>query len=698
MESTRKAYSTKASFLTTQSAMTSIALTPTPIAITPKPQIWVLSGTPVLQPVEPISENNITRINELARWGKGIIQDVAFSNDSQFFGIGTSIGVYLYESKNLDEWDFVQTQQTIKKLAIGINSTKLAVSLEDGTIQIWDLQEKILVQELKTYPADPERLFFVDELNLLVVSYDQETGSYFWDISTYQPHALFDNGIFNGTTSLSMDRKYLVQITPNKVTLIDIATHENLDVFLDTDLYDDYPFITAVDIRGDLITLGDSEGGLALFHLDDGSQIWYNPWCFECVYNSEPALRTCGPFAGQSIDWDPAPFPVSYVQFSPDGKYIFANVTGGRVRNVTNGKAVDDLYYYDPIISPDGQFLIDFYTNKVDILSASDFSLQGSITGFDERVSYISFLDESNYLVVDIASIRSITDGKIWSQNYWRTIISPDRKLFAIRTEDDRIEIHRADDLSLIQELNGENIYSLEFSPDGFSVVLQTGENTVEVRNVDDFSLISKIIEEGNLIRNIQFSPDGNYLALSLDNCFIDLWNIEEEKVHREFEQDEEYWDLWFSADGKYLVTSLWGGEYKIWDIERNLLLDIGSLKHDIFLGLPFQEPVLVFEENSSDRAIDSLIGWNLDLEEATFQITDHWGVINNLIVSPDGKLLLGSTTDGKIFIWRTSDWALLYTFQSSSLEILSLDISPDGRFLAIGNANGTVSLWGIPP
>ena len=61
---------------------------------TPSPTvpIWVSAGTAVPQPRAVIGPDNATQVTELARWGRGVINDVAYSGDGRFLATGSSDG------------------------------------------------------------------------------------------------------------------------------------------------------------------------------------------------------------------------------------------------------------------------------------------------------------------------------------------------------------------------------------------------------------------------------------------------------------------------------------------------------------------------------------------------------------------------------------------------------------------------------
>jgi predicted nucleic acid-binding Zn ribbon protein len=102
-----------------------IGRTPTP-PDTPVQTLPVLAGTPLPQPPLPISAENAGEVVELARWGKGIIYQLAYSPDGKLLAVATTIGIYLYDANTLDEVRFIDTGTWVYSVAFSPDGSLLA--------------------------------------------------------------------------------------------------------------------------------------------------------------------------------------------------------------------------------------------------------------------------------------------------------------------------------------------------------------------------------------------------------------------------------------------------------------------------------------------------------------------------------------------------------------------------------------------
>ncbi|AYQ36576.1 caspase family protein [Runella sp. SP2] len=73
-----------------------------------------------------------------------------------------------------------------------------------------------------------------------------------------------------------------------------------------------------------------------------------------------------------------------------------------------------------------------------------------------------------------------------------------------------------------------------------------------------------------------------------------------------------------------------------------------------------------------------------------------HYGQINDLQESPDGKLLASASADGTIKIWEKNTGILLKTLEGHSREVNSIDFSSDGKTIVSGSSDKTVVLWDV--
>ena len=89
---------------------------------------------------------------------------------------------------------------------------------------------------------------------------------------------------------------------------------------------------------------------------------------------------------------------------------------------------------------------------------------------------------------------------------------------------------------------------------------------------------------------------------------------------------------------------------------------------------------------------------WDLATGACQATLKGHCGGIDTIAFSPDGKVLAsGSWKDPIVRLWDPATGACQATLEGHSGGIHAVAFSPDGKVLASGSSDRTVRLWGNP-
>lgn len=104
---------------------------------TPSQFIPRLDGTLYPQPATTISPENAARMVELARWGRGTVNEIAWSPDGKHIAVASSIGIYLYDPDTLKQSHFIETTYNVNSVAFSPDGRTLASAGSwDGTVKL----------------------------------------------------------------------------------------------------------------------------------------------------------------------------------------------------------------------------------------------------------------------------------------------------------------------------------------------------------------------------------------------------------------------------------------------------------------------------------------------------------------------------------------------------------------------------------
>ena len=107
-----------------------------------------------------ISPQNAAQVVELARWGKGTVNKIALSPDGHLLVVASSVGIYLYDARTLEEVRFIETNIWVNSVAFSPDGQTLASGAGDGTVRLWRVADGALLRTLAGHTGWVESVAF----------------------------------------------------------------------------------------------------------------------------------------------------------------------------------------------------------------------------------------------------------------------------------------------------------------------------------------------------------------------------------------------------------------------------------------------------------------------------------------------------------------------------------------------------------
>jgi WD40 repeat protein len=639
---------------------------------TPTPIIAQLSATASDSRV--IDSGNATKVREEARFGKGTIEEVVWSSDSDSILVTGSMGVseYVIDSstenlRNLfhsehDGWSYhtislpdgrilsastefgrvyawdAKTGKTLVDLEgdgepiISPDGNLLVYMNSDVKLEVWDIQNKKPLTTLESYSHYSLRPIFSPDGQFVAAT--QSVGSRLryedsiriWNARTGEiVNALSgpDNDITN--MLFSIDGKFMVGAAggsawiwdlrpgavPEELELYQVELKDNLNIYTNK--------VTAVALSPDnhILVVGTSEHTLKLYDR-----------------NMQTVLRE---LPGHSAS-------IRELRFSTDGQFLLSVDQDGSLFlwNVASGERLADLNDYS---GPAGGML---------------YQLDGDLIAWGEGTTWE--LDPSGMRVLHTTHIEST--GSILAA-------SPAGDLLAVY-EPFIVSLLDAQSGKFIQELEGEaedpfveyqqegmvfrRFYAASFSPDGTHLVT-AGTGGVWYYDTTTKRLLQQY--PGNNAQKISISPDGQWILTSLYEQINPASVYDLQSGDALFSLGDSSWgsnqpQSVFSPDGRWVgtVQITWDGPYqlKIYD----------TVTKQEYKNLPLGEEIpvssLAFSPNGTVVAVGRVDGQilliDIDEMEVVATLDGHHGAVVHIVFSPDGYHLISGSTDGTIRSW----------------------------------------------
>ena len=629
---------------------------------------YAREGTPFPTMTTIISPENAHELVPLARWGKGAINRLTFSDDSEELILATTLGVYFLNPKDLSIYDFLELSPGVVEAAYledeAIVGLLIGYDLFGYEIQVWDrVNHKLLgvfasdqeVQHLRYSEAEGE---------LLTVGYAAE----WWDpvngeTRDWQP-------LMDGTyeTILSHSGNLLGRIE----RAAGLGSDRDEDrVFLCTVI--DGETILELKVTAQAIAISDDDEKLALssrnhlriYDIASGTilnELTTDSYTYDLTISSDGSVLAYKDEEGNLWMWETT---------QPSAELILE--IPGIVTRMTFSPNNNDLAL---IIDQSDLQLIQL--PEGDVLQGDDvFSIEPVDLTFLPETEQIISLSLDGELI-----LRDLHDGSFQSKHNlprpYRAAFTPGGQTLAIWDDvGSHISVWDSEDGTLRGELNltearlglGEhpNIEALAFTQTGEELALGTYDGKVGIWHHPSGSF--NLLYQGNDQEAVSMaiSPQEDWLALGGEDGLIRLLSLpggHETDVLAG--QAGRITDLAFSPDGEILASASLDGTVVLWRMKDKDKLDI-------------------FDHTQAMEEEEGLWG-------------DRFPV-SGIALSPDGKLLVSWSTIGSdLWLWDIENASLISVIHDLSQDwsISSVSFSEDGLLLAVGLGNGTIQVWGI--
>jgi len=404
----------------------------------------VLFGTPFNSSCEILSNENYARLSQVASWGYGKLQAVAFAPDNQTFAAGSPYGLAIFNRSQPERpFQWHPFKEPINYEAIFFSQDGSHVLLE-----YWDEQY----------------VFSFPDLNAV-----HNTDQISW--------------VRNSTTTREWGR-------------VELESPSGMLKFKSYVINDEEWFDLEYSIR----EIFDTESRELKFQLKDETiHVLYSD------YNDPEGcdLRSfsyCGNAYAPSAN---LPFQLA---FSPEETHLA-------------------ILYRPPNL---------WYSEKYGILRLYDLvngNLIQSFGSFDDPVTSFAYSPDNRELLIGYMKgsihIWNLQNRNVifnaWPLRSYLTSVTYnwDGK-FLIVQHDNNIEIHRTHDGAIVSRYEA-NAYAI--SPVANLIALGTSNGQIRLHEIDTGKQLISIDAHDAVIYSLAFSPDGNILASSSEDCYLKTWN-----------------------------------------------------------------------------------------------------------------------------------------------------------------------------
>lgn len=241
---------------------------------------------------------------------------------------------------------------------------------------------------------------------------------------------------------------------------------------------------------------------------------------------------------------------------------------------------------------------------------------------------------------------------------------------------------------------------SLAYSPDGRW--LATGDDKGRIRIWDTHTAKSipplPPLHDGPVVA-LAYSDDGRYLASASENKQLIFWELKSNptdalpKPKPIKDQTEVILALAFKPDSHQLVSATESGAVEVWDVEagqRKFSLPLSDKAFRSVAYHPAGKLIALAGDSGKILVLD------VDSKSKTLDLVADGQSVYALRFSPDGKWLATAGHDA-VYLWEVATGKQLGILSAHEGSIHSLDFNRGGNTLAVGGDDGSFLLWSLP-
>lgn len=611
---------------------------------TPEPKgLLFLSGLPT------ISRGDAGNIGVVGQLGKGIVQQAIYSPNGETLAVASSRGIYLYDAVSLEQEQdgFIETTNSINRLAFSPDGTILASALDDSSIRFWDVASR--------EPIGNVLIGHSGIITALVFSPDGNTIASGSEDATVRLWRISDGRLLPSSEDQSQISEAVRSV--------------------------------AFSPDGQFLAYATDENNVYVWNMSDGSLQWTFPGNSIAFLPDGQKLVVCSE-ASVSIR-SMVNGNLLYQDYFESGREVTISADGQMIAMISTDDDIRLLQVADnKFVSP--QTL----GTNMGMITSIAFSPNGQMLASTSTDNIISFWRPGT------GDLIQILEDHV-SNPY--LALSFDEKLLASGSPEGRINLWSLEDGEILRSFWEQSGYvrSLSFSPDGRRLVSGADDGSVRLWDVDSGILLQTLDGHSDVVWSVVFSPDGQYILSGSDDGTAHRWylpQLDDEGKQQEFAYNIPVHGVAYSNDGDSLAFGLgnpYNNNISVLSTRFNLNTRLSGHRGDV-RSVCFSPDGRFIASGSSDTTIRL---WNISSNfiNTTETLVGHTATVTSVVFSPDGTLLVSGSNDGTVRLWDVETGRLLQTLADHRDSVLSVVFSSDGKFIVSGSLDGTIKIWGVP-
>jgi serine/threonine protein kinase len=236
-------------------------------------------------------------------------------------------------------------------------------------------------------------------------------------------------------------------------------------------------------------------------------------------------------------------------------------------------------------------------------------------------------------------------------------------------------------------------IWSVAFSPDGNTLALAIDDGTIKLYDPKAGRVRATLRGHKGPVWSVDFSKNGELLGSASDDGTVKLWDPAKGKELRTLKHDSSVRAVAFAPDGKRLATGSRDGSVLIWDLDTDQVAVRTRGHKGAAVTVAYAPDGSTVASGGSDKHVKL---WDAGTGEERLTLERHLGGVYSVAFSADGKKLATGSWDHQVRVWDVATGDMLAMLKGHTQDVWGVAFAPDGRTLASASEDRTVKIWDV--
>ncbi|HKK61532.1 MAG TPA: WD40 repeat domain-containing protein [Bacteroidales bacterium] len=202
-----------------------------------------------------------------------------------------------------------------------------------------------------------------------------------------------------------------------------------------------------------------------------------------------------------------------------------------------------------------------------------------------------------------------------------------------------------------------------------------------------------------NVIRFIEYSPDGKYVIANSKDNILTIWDMETGQPTHHLPHEQTVYFAEYDATGKYILSSSYmvaginpvTEGVSLWNTKTGALIHKFKDHNHFIKTMDFQpqsELIITGSKDSTAKIYD------IESGKLLHSLNYHNGSVDFVRFSPAGDKVITASSDGTVKLFDLKTEEVIHSLEDHESEVTYAEFSPDGKSLFTASDDKTVKEW----